>query len=111
MPEIFWSAYENKTYTLSKKSATYKEIIAFIKKYSVPLVGQRTKKNDFKYTEKPLIVVYYDVNYEHQFVSDTQYVRNKVLEVQYFPVSQRTTNKSYSCNVFCKNWFMWYLKV
>ncbi len=86
MPEIFWSPYENKTYTLSKKSATYKEIIAFIKKYSVPLVGQRTKKNDFKYTEKPLIVVYYDVNYEHQFVSDTQYVRNKVLEVKYLHI-------------------------
>ena len=81
MPEIFWSPYENKTYTMSKKSATYKEIISFIKRLSVPLVGHRTKKNDFKYTERPMIVVYYDVNYEHQFVADTQYVRNKVLEV------------------------------
>ena len=26
-PEIYWSPYENKTYALSKKSATYKEII------------------------------------------------------------------------------------
>ncbi len=60
------SPYENKTYTLSKKSATFKEIISFIKKFSVPLVGQRTKKNDFKYTERPLINVYYDVNYDHQ---------------------------------------------
>ena len=82
MPEIFASPYENNTYTLSKKSATYKEIISFIKKFSVPLVGQRTKKNDFKYTERPLIVVYYDVNYDHQFVADTQYVRSKILEVQ-----------------------------
>ena len=69
MPDIFLSPYENKTHTLSKK-------------YSVPLVGQRTKKNDFKYTGRPLIVIYYDVNYEHQnFVADTQYIRGKVLEV------------------------------
>lgn len=80
MPEIFWTPYENKTYTLTKKSATYKEIIHFIKKNSVPLVGQRTKKNMFKYTERPLIVIYYDVNYDHQYVSDTQYIRKKIVE-------------------------------
>lgn len=81
MPEIFWTDYENKTYTLTKKSATYKEIITFIRTNSLPLVGQRTKKNDFKYSERPLIVVYYDVNYDHQYVKDTQYVRNKVVEI------------------------------
>ncbi len=67
-PEIFWSPYENKTFTLTKKSATYKEIIQFVRRSSVPLVGQRTKKNAFKFTERPMIVVYYDVNYDHQFV-------------------------------------------
>ena len=77
-PEIFWSPYENKTYTLTKKSATYKEIIHFVKRSSVPLVGQRTKKNEFKFVERPMIVVYYDVNYEHQYVKDTQYIRKKV---------------------------------
>ena len=81
VPEIFWTPYENSTYTLSKKSATYKEIIQFVKKYSVPLVGQRTKKNAFKYTERPLVVVYYDVNYDYQYIKDTQYVRNKIVEV------------------------------
>lgn len=80
-PEIFWSEYENKTYTLSKKSATYKEIIHFIKRSSVPLVGQRTKTNDFKFTDRPLVVIYFDVNYDHQFVKDTQFIRKKVLEV------------------------------
>lgn len=35
----------------------------------------------FKYRERPLIVVYYDVNYDHQYVKDTQYVRKKILEV------------------------------
>ncbi len=80
-PEIFWSPYENKTYALHKKSATYKEIIQFVKRNSVPLVGQRTKQNNFKFTDRPMIVVYYDVNYEHQYVKDTQFIRKKVLEV------------------------------
>ena len=80
-PEIFWSKYENKTYALTKKSATYKEIITFIRRNAVPLVGWRTKRNAFKYTERPLVVIYYDVNYNHQFISDTQYTRNMILEV------------------------------
>jgi len=81
-PEIYWSDHENKTYTLSKKSGTYKEIIQFIRRSSVPLVGQRTKKNThFKYPEKPLIVIYYDVNYAHQYVKDTQFIRKKILDI------------------------------
>ena len=53
----------------------------FVKRNSVPLVGHRTKKNMFKFVDRPLIVIYYDVNYNHQYVADTQYIRNKVLEV------------------------------
>lgn len=81
IPEVFWTPYENKTHVLNKKSATYKEIINFIKVHSVPLVGMRNKKNEFKYTERPLIVIYYDVNYDHQYTQDTQYIRNKVVQV------------------------------
>jgi len=80
-PEIAWTPYENKTYHLTKKSATYKEIIQFVRKSSIPLVGQRTKANLFKYSEKPLVVVYYDVNYQHQYVKDTQFIRNKIVEI------------------------------
>jgi len=81
IPEIFWTPYENKTQVLTKKSATYKEIITFIRTHSVPLVGWRNKKNEFKYHERPLVVVYYDVNYDHQFTKDTTYIRNKVVLV------------------------------
>merc|ERR1739848_691569 len=81
MPEIFWTEYENKTHVLSKKSATYKEIITFVRTNSLPLVGWRNKRNEFKYTERPIIVIYYDVNYEHQYTKDTQYIRNKVVQV------------------------------
>merc|ERR1712001_47371 len=81
MPEIFWTEYENKTHVLSKKSATYKEIITFVRTNSLPLVGWRNKRNEFKYSERPLVVIYYDVNYEHQYTKDTQYIRNKVVQV------------------------------
>jgi len=81
MPEIFYSEYENKTQVLSKKSATYKEIITFVRTSSVPLVGWRNKNNEFKYTERPIIVIYYDVNYDHQYTKDTQYIRNKIVQV------------------------------
>jgi len=81
-PEIYWSESENKTHSLSKKSATFKEIIQFIRKTSIPLVGQRTKQNqNFKYPEKPIIVLYYDVNFDHQFLVDTQYIRKKIVEI------------------------------
>ena len=58
MPEIFWTEYENKTHVLSKKSATYKEIITFVRTNSLPLVGWRNKRNEFKYSERPLVVIY-----------------------------------------------------
>jgi protein disulfide-isomerase A4 len=80
MPELFWTKHENKTHVLAKKSATYKEIIAFIKTKSMPLVGWRHKRNEFKYSERPLIVIYYDVNYD-QGSKDTQYIRNKIVNV------------------------------
>jgi len=81
-PEIYKSAYENQTYSLSKKSGTYKEIIQFVRKHSIPLVGQRTRTNMItKYGEKPLIVIYYDVNFNHQYVKDTQFIREKILSV------------------------------
>ena len=48
---------------------------------SVPLVGWRNKRNEFKYVDRPIIVIYYDVNYDHQFTKDTQYIRNKVVQV------------------------------
>lgn len=50
-------------------TGTYKEMTPWISKKSVPLVGQRTKDNmAFKYENRPLVVVYYDVNFSHQYI-------------------------------------------
>lgn len=83
-PEIYHSEYEKSSHEFLqlKASGNAKDIVNFVKEKSVPLVGQRTKRNEaFKYSTKPLIVVYYDVNFDHQYVKDTQFVRKKVLEV------------------------------
>jgi len=53
----------------------------FVRTNSLPLVGWRNKRSEFKYSERPLVVIYYDVNYEHQYTKDTQYIRNKVVQV------------------------------
>lgn len=82
MPEIYHSKYEDKVFRYTKTTATFKDIGLWIAKKSVPLVGQRTKSNkDFKYETRPLVVVYYDVNFSHQYVKDTQFIRNKILPV------------------------------
>lgn len=78
-------------------SGNAKDIITFIQAKSVPLVGQRTKRNEaFKYSTKPLVVVYYDVNFSHQYVKDTQFVRKKVLEVA--KIYQMSNAKFAICN-------------
>uniref|UniRef100_A0A0P4W9K9 Protein disulfide-isomerase n=1 Tax=Scylla olivacea TaxID=85551 RepID=A0A0P4W9K9_SCYOL len=82
MPEIYHSKYEEKAFRYTKTTGTYKEMASWISKKSVPLVGQRTKENQaFKYENRPLIVVYYDVNFSHQYIKDTQFIRNKILPV------------------------------
>ncbi|XP_042239990.1 protein disulfide-isomerase A4-like [Homarus americanus] len=82
MPEIYHSKYEDKVFRYNKATGTYREIAAWIEKKSIPLVGQRTMSNkEFKYAARPLVVIYYDVNFSHQYIKDTQYIRNKILPV------------------------------
>jgi hypothetical protein len=57
-------------------------MVLLCRKHAIPLVGWRTKRNmGLKYSDRPLIVVYYDVNYDHQYVKDTQFVREKVVQI------------------------------
>ncbi|XP_065561152.1 probable protein disulfide-isomerase A4 isoform X1 [Artemia franciscana] len=81
-PEITHTQYENKIYRLHKPVGTFKDILNFVEEKGTPLVGLRSKHNiGFKYTERPLVVVYYDVNYDYQYVKDTEFVRKKIVKV------------------------------
>ena len=67
-PEVFWSPHEEGTLRLTDPSATYADIVRFVRRAAVPLVGQRTKSNLFKYSDRPLVVVYYSVNFDPLYV-------------------------------------------
>ncbi|XP_030253455.1 protein disulfide-isomerase A4 [Sparus aurata] len=82
-PEKFHSKYEPASHTLAVKDSTsVSEVQEFFKKHAIPLVGHRKPSNDAKrYTKRPLVVVYYGVDFSFDFRKATQFWRSKVLEV------------------------------
>ncbi|XP_077977959.1 protein disulfide-isomerase A4-like [Glandiceps talaboti] len=82
VPERFHSKYEPKRHVFNKASGTVTELQDFYNKNQVPLVGHRTSRNEKKrYTNKPLVVVYYTVDFSFDHRKATQIWRNKVVEV------------------------------
>ncbi|XP_048378244.1 protein disulfide-isomerase A4 [Stegostoma tigrinum] len=82
-PEKFNSAYEPKVHTFTiKDSSPPSEVTDFITNNALPLVGHRKQSNDAKrYSKRPLVVVYYGVDFSFDYRVATQYWRKKVLEV------------------------------
>ncbi|XP_034717427.1 protein disulfide-isomerase A4 isoform X2 [Etheostoma cragini] len=82
-PERFRSKHEPESHTLSVEDATLvSEVQEFFKKHVTPLVGHRKPSNDAKrYAKRPLVVVYYGVDFSFDFRKATQFWRSKVLEV------------------------------
>ncbi|XP_061821458.1 protein disulfide-isomerase A4 [Nerophis lumbriciformis] len=87
-PEKFRSKYEPASRTLAVKvSTSVSDVQEFFKKHAIPLVGHRKPSNDAKrYTKRPLVVVYYGVDFSFDYRKATQFWRSKVLEVAHdFP--------------------------
>ncbi|XP_029314163.1 protein disulfide-isomerase A4 [Cottoperca gobio] len=82
-PERFRSKFEPASHTLSVMDSTLvTEVQEFFKKHVIPLVGHRKPANDAKrYIKRPLVVVYYGVDFSFDFKKATQFWRSKVLEV------------------------------
>ncbi|KAK9396610.1 Protein disulfide-isomerase A4 [Crotalus adamanteus] len=82
-PEKFQSKYEASVHILDiKESTDVAEVKNHVVKHALPLVGHRKTANDAKrYAKKPLVVVYYMVDFSFDYHVATQYWRNKVLEV------------------------------
>ncbi|KAL6462893.1 hypothetical protein MHYP_G00293150 [Metynnis hypsauchen] len=82
-PEKFRSKFEPSSQAFSiKDSTTASELQDFFKKHTLPLVGHRKPSNDAKrYTARPLVVVYYGVDFSFDYRVATQFWRSKVLEV------------------------------
>lgn len=83
LPEKFHSKYEPASHILTVKDSTLvSEVQEFFKKHVVPLVGHRKPSNDAKrYSKRPLVVVYYGVDFSFDYRTATQFWRSKVLEV------------------------------
>ncbi|KAK5850205.1 hypothetical protein PBY51_014473 [Eleginops maclovinus] len=82
-PEKFHSKYEPASHTLTVEDSTaVSQVQEFFRKHVIPLVGHRKPANDAKrYTKRPLVVVYYGVDFSFDFRKATQFWRSKVLEV------------------------------
>ncbi|XP_062335595.1 protein disulfide-isomerase A4 [Osmerus eperlanus] len=82
-PEKFRSKYEPASLTLTIQGSTsVPDIQDFFRKSSLPLVGHRKQSNDAKrYSKRPLVVVYYGVDFSFDYRKATQFWRAKVLEV------------------------------
>ncbi|XP_067138562.1 protein disulfide-isomerase A4-like [Centruroides vittatus] len=80
-PEIFHSKYEKPKYIFSEKDGSSQEIVEFLNKNVLPLVGQRTRSNMWRYSERfPLVIVYYDVDFSFEHRVQTQLIRQEVVK-------------------------------
>ncbi|XP_077365522.1 protein disulfide-isomerase A4 [Festucalex cinctus] len=87
-PEKFRSKLEPASRTLPVEGSTsVSDVQEFVKKNVIPLVGHRKPSNDAKrYEHRPLVVVYYGVDFSFDYRKATQFWRSKVLEVAHdFP--------------------------
>lgn len=82
-PEKFHSQYEPKMQSLTiTENMSQSDVTDFIANNNVPLVGHRKQSNDAKrYSKRPLVVVYYGVDFSFDYRVATQFWRKKVLEV------------------------------
>ncbi|XP_032101009.1 protein disulfide-isomerase A4 isoform X1 [Sapajus apella] len=83
-PEKFQSKYEPRSHVMDVQQGSTEDLAIkdFILKHALPLVGHRKASNDAKrYTRRPLVVVYYSVDFSFDYRAATQFWRSKVLEV------------------------------
>ena len=81
-PEKFRSKYEDKFIVFKGDSSKPENLQKFYDDNVVPLVGQMTNQNDDKrYKKRPLVMVFYGVDFSFEHREGTQYWRNKVVEV------------------------------
>ncbi|XP_006887338.1 PREDICTED: protein disulfide-isomerase A4-like [Elephantulus edwardii] len=82
-PERFQSRFEPKSHVMNVQDSTQASAIRdFVVQHALPLVGHRRASTETKrYTRRPLVVVYFSVDFSFDYRAATQFWRNKVLEV------------------------------
>ncbi|CAK5027058.1 unnamed protein product [Meloidogyne enterolobii] len=65
-----------------KSTATTEELLTFYRENATPLVGHMTRVNSAtRYSRRPLVAVYYNVDFSLAYRDGTQYWRNKVVDI------------------------------
>ncbi|MFH4983239.1 hypothetical protein AB6A40_009948 [Gnathostoma spinigerum] len=78
-PKLYLSENEPKRHLLRQESAKPEELLEFFREYCRPLVGQLTYTNlKSRYTKRPLVVVYYNVDFSLDYREGTKYWWKKV---------------------------------
>ncbi|XP_050388560.1 protein disulfide-isomerase A4 [Patella vulgata] len=81
-PEKFYTKYEPKWHVLHKKNLAVKDVVEFVQKYQVPLVGQYQLSMEKRYSKlRPLCLVFYTVDWSHDHREATQLWRNKIANI------------------------------
>jgi len=80
-PRHLVSQYEPKYPVFKDAKGSASDIADFYKKHSAPMVGHIQSHTEQRFSKRPLVVVYYDVNFNHDYASMTQFWRKKVVEV------------------------------
>ncbi|XP_047136249.1 protein disulfide-isomerase A4 [Hydra vulgaris] len=80
-PEYLLTQYEPKYRAFDDASGNDIQVQAFYKEYCVPLVGHYQQHIESRFSKRPLVLVFYDVNFQPEFRSMTQFWRNKVVPV------------------------------
>lgn len=81
-PKLFVSKYEKSSKDFPKSTATSEELLTFYRENSTPLVGHMTRANSAtRYSRRPLVSVYYNVDFSIAYRDGTQYWRNKVVDI------------------------------
>eukprot|EP00794_Sanderia_malayensis_P003075 gene3075-3540_t len=80
-PSHLISSHEPKYCVFKNPSPNMADIVAFYQQYSAPMVGHIQAHTEKRFSKRPLVIVYYDVNFSHEYASMTQYWRKKVVDV------------------------------
>ena len=73
LPSNLITKYEPKWYTFSKSDASEQEVMDFITKHKVPLVGELSRKTiNKRYADlRPLVIAFYTVDFSHAYREGT----------------------------------------
>ncbi|XP_054991300.1 protein disulfide-isomerase A4 [Sorex araneus] len=82
-PEKFQSKFEPRSHVMDIQGSTEAAAIReHVLRHTLPLVGHRKPSNEAKrYARRPLVVVYYSVDFSFDYRAATQFWRSKVLAV------------------------------